>query len=237
MVNILALEAASESCSVTLKTPSINEHIVIKEARSHSQHFLPCIRSLLEQQSFALADVNVIACGNGPGSFTGLRICFAMAQGLAYGLNLPLITVPSLTSMAYLYCQHRQSAREKVISVLDARMGEVYLGEFEASVDGVMLVDELQLLSLEAAQSFVAETLHGHETEFALVGPGVALLELPAEMPAGYSIDRSIQPHSSAVADIAAQQWAAGEASGASDAQICYLRNSVTWDKRKRLRS
>lgn len=237
MVHALALEAASESCSVTLVSGSSRQTLVANEPRSHSQHFLPLIQQLLQDAELSLDELDFIACGNGPGSFTGLRICFSVAQGLAYGAQKPLLTVNSLESMAYQVQQLPNKSFDQAIAVLDARMGEVYLGRFDLSIGTVTVKEELQLLSVEQAQTLLGGVLTEHARGYALVGSGLPLLDLPKHLCEQAVFDERIAPHSSAVAELALRSWLSGSAPSAAVAEICYLRNSVSWDKRKRIRS
>lgn len=237
MANILALEAASESCSVTLRTPEFEKSLEIDEARSHSKHFLPLIHALLDEHSMTLGDITFIACGNGPGSFTGLRICFSMAQGLAFGLNIPLLTVSSLESMAHFYKTCNPGQQQRALSILDARMKEVYLGEFDLNPDPIQRRGPLQLLDVESAQQYVSKLLEESEGVYALLGAGAELLGVPQRLEHRLVLHKHVLPHSSSVAQIALQRWLGGEASSADAAEICYLRNSVSWDKRKRIRA
>lgn len=237
MTNILALEAASESCSVTLRTAEFEKTLEIDEARSHSKHFLPLIHALLKEHDMVLGDITFIACGNGPGSFTGLRICFSMAQGLAFGLNIPLLTVSSLESMAHSHKASNLCQQPRALSVLDARMNEVYLGEFNLNPDPIQRMGPLQLLEVESAQQYVNKLLEESESVYALVGAGADLLCLPQRLEHKFAMHKHVLPRSSSVAQIALQRWLEGEADPADAAEICYLRNSVSWDKRKRIRA
>lgn len=236
MVNTLALEAATESCSVTLHTPDFNETLLVEEARSHSKHFLPLVQSLLNKAGMAPQDLDFIACGNGPGSFTGLRICFGIAQGLAFGLGIPLLTVSSLESMAHFFLSNTDVAADRLVSILDARMGELYLGEFEVVEGAIKRAGALRLMSITDAETMLAESTGAEEHRYALLGSGVGLVNLPSSAARRTVFCESIQPHSSSVAVIALRRWFAGEVTDAAQAEICYLRNSVSWNKRKRIR-
>jgi tRNA threonylcarbamoyladenosine biosynthesis protein TsaB len=238
MVNTIALEASLDSCSVTLRTSTINKTMEIHEARAHSKHLLPLVHSLLNENGIALKELDFVACGNGPGSFTGLRICFGIAQGLAFGLGIPLLTVSSLLSMAYQYRQKSDDEHGKVIALLDAHMGDVYLKEFTGGeFTGIMTVaDEADLYSVPDVEVMLMNMVDAHPNEYALVGPGLNLLKLNSTIQNRCIIDEMIQPASAAVAEIALREWAEGKRTESADAEIVYVRNSVSWDKRKRIR-
>jgi len=121
---ILALETASDPGSVALWRDG---EVVAGECplgRSNSETLLPLAQSMLDAAGLGFADLNGIAFGAGPGSFTGLRVACGVAQGLAVARGLPLIGIGTLQAMA------QASGGERVIVALDARMGEVYFGIF-----------------------------------------------------------------------------------------------------------
>lgn len=236
MANTLALEAAAESCSVTLQTPDFNETLIVEEARSHSKHFLPLVQSLFDKSGLAPKDLDFIACGNGPGSFTGLRICFGIAQGLAFGLEIPLMTVSSLESMAHFFLKNTDAAPDRLVSILDARMGELYLGEFSVSEESIKPEGAMQLMSIANAEAMLTESIGAKGQQYALLGPGAGLVTLSPLVAGQAALYKSIQPHSASVAEIALRRWFNGEITGSTPVEICYLRNSVSWDKRKRIR-
>jgi tRNA threonylcarbamoyladenosine biosynthesis protein TsaB len=124
-LNILALETSTPWCSVALLR---DEQIWVREelaGQRHSELLLPMVDGLLRDANTALNDVQAVAFGAGPGSFTGLRIACGVAQGLAAGLNVGTIGVSSLMALA------QASGATRVIACLDARMGEIYFAAYE----------------------------------------------------------------------------------------------------------
>jgi tRNA threonylcarbamoyladenosine biosynthesis protein TsaB len=130
-VKILALDTSTEACSVAL---SVNGHICdrFELGVQHSSRILAMIDEVLTETALALADLDVLAFGRGPGSFTGLRIGAGVAQGLAFGAGLPVVPVSSLAAMAQ---GQRQS---RVLAAFDARMSQVYWGAYRRGPDGIM---------------------------------------------------------------------------------------------------
>ena len=135
-MNILAIETATDACSCALaySGTAVARHAV--EPRRHTELLLPMIDAVLAQAGAKLGALDAIAFGRGPGSFTGLRIACSVAQGLAFGADLPLVAVSTLQVVAA--GMHRSQATPRVLVALDARMGEVYWGGFEW--DGVTMV-------------------------------------------------------------------------------------------------
>lgn len=136
-MKLLALETSTDACSVALHCDGelLLDHRMA--AQKHAQLLLPMIDQLLADAGIALKQLDGVAFGCGPGSFTGLRIAAATAQGLAYGSQLGVIPVSSLQALA-LGAQRTHSATH-VLSILDARMGEVYCGVYVANIDNRMI--------------------------------------------------------------------------------------------------
>lgn len=124
-MNILALETAVDPGSVALWRDGSVTARNCPEGLSNSQTLLPLAEAMLAEVGLGFTDLEGIAFGTGPGSFTGLRVACGVAQGMAVARDLPLLGVGTLESMA-LAC-----AAERVIVALDARMGEVYYAFFE----------------------------------------------------------------------------------------------------------
>ena len=129
-MNILAIETSSPVCSVAL----LSENQVFEKsellANRHSEVVLQFIKDLLDQAQIKLPELDAIAVGNGPGSFTGLRLGLGVAQGLAYGIDKPLIPVSSLKVIA------AQAQAEHILVAVDARLKEVYWQCFHRSGSG-----------------------------------------------------------------------------------------------------
>ncbi|MFD2588479.1 tRNA (adenosine(37)-N6)-threonylcarbamoyltransferase complex dimerization subunit type 1 TsaB [Croceitalea marina] len=130
MAKIINLETATTNCSVSI---SVDGKLVsVKEENtpnySHSEQLHIFIKEALEEASFSFSDIDAIAVSKGPGSYTGLRIGVSAAKGLCFSLDLPLISVPTLESMAN---QLHIEPNEIVIPVLDARRMEVYSCVFD----------------------------------------------------------------------------------------------------------
>jgi tRNA threonylcarbamoyladenosine biosynthesis protein TsaB len=124
-MNILALETAVDPGSVALWRDGSVTARSCPEGLSNSQTLLPLAEAMLAEAGLGFADLEGIAFGTGPGSFTGLRVACGVAQGMAVARDLPLLGVGTLESMA------QACAAERVIVALDARMGEVYYALFE----------------------------------------------------------------------------------------------------------
>ena len=131
--SVLAIDTATNLCSVALINDADIKEIQRDLPRAHNQHILTMIDELLEGQSLSDA-VSVIACGVGPGSFTGIRVAVGVAQGLGWSLDLPIYPFCSLEAQARATAH---SAGDLVLSAIDAQIGQVYWAWFAS--DGTML--------------------------------------------------------------------------------------------------
>lgn len=216
MPTILAIETSSELASVALLHQG---GIISHEAagvNTHSQTILPMAQAALAQAGISLAQCDAVAFGAGPGSFTGVRTACGVAQGLAFGLDLPVVPVMTLLAMA-------QSCREacgsdNVLVVLDARMDEVYWAQYRY-LDGWQAVREP---SLSAASAVVASG------EVTACGNGLTAYASAFDaMPFARNGLPDVMPHARQVAQLAQGELEAGRIVAARDAQPVYLRNKV----------
>lgn len=141
-MRVLALDAATEACSVALYDGDSGDpdraliwrHEEI--GRGHADRILEMVDEVLDQAQTGLESISGIAAGIGPGAFTGVRITLAAAQGLAFGAGLPVVAVSTLEALAFAALQNdtaaagavRSGGSERALICLDARMGEVYWG-------------------------------------------------------------------------------------------------------------
>lgn len=225
MPTILAIETSSELASCALL---LGDTVTARESggvRTHSQSLLPMVQELLAESGVKLAEVDAIAFGAGPGSFTGVRTACGVAQGLAFGLGLPVLPLITLEAMAEA-CRAQSGATE-VLAVLDARMNEVYWAQYR--FDGVWsAVIEPVLSKPEAVQPLPAEGL-------AACGNGFAVYpDAFAGKPFAEHADSSIVPHARELARIGAAAFAAGQGVPAAQAQPLYLRNKIAFTSAER---
>ena len=189
-----------------------------------SERMLPLLRQALDEAGWVLAELDGIAYGAGPGSFTGIRIACGVAQGLAFAAHRPVVPVPSLLALA------EQSNERRVVAALDARMNEAYIaayarnGEDWDEVIAPRLADAASLPSLPGRQW--AATGSGFERLPWLRDAYLDVVQMR------YGADL---PRAGAVARLAARVLARGGAVAAEDAAPLYLRDKValTTDERR----
>jgi tRNA threonylcarbamoyladenosine biosynthesis protein TsaB len=216
MRTILAIETSSDLASAAL---SYKGQVITREAsgvHTHSQTILPMVQELLAQAQITLAQCDAIAFGAGPGSFTGVRTACGVAQGLAFGADVPLIPVVTLKAMAQA-CRDACGAAD-VLVLLDARMEEVYWAQYRYQ-DGWQTVSEPALSAppaIAAAGPVVA------------CGNGLIVYASAFDaLPFSRDAQRDIMPHAAQIVQLAQIELAAGRAVHARDAQPIYLRNKV----------
>jgi tRNA threonylcarbamoyladenosine biosynthesis protein TsaB len=231
---ILAIETSSELASCALLRGDTVLARSSSGVRTHSQSVLPMIQELLAEAGIALKDCDAIAFGSGPGSFTGVRTACGIAQGLAFGANLPVVPVVTLDAMA-LACwqQHGASDAADVLAVLDARMGEVYWAQYQfdtaaagsaTTAPRVVLAPALSAPDGVAPQGVVTACGNG----FAAYAEALA----GKDFAAGAHAD--VMPHATQIAQLAAIAFAAGATVSAAEAQPLYLRNKIAYTQSER---
>ena len=140
MNKLLSIETSAESCSVALNVTGETLEKFEHEPRRHAELILPMVRSLLAEAEWTLGQLDGVAFGRGPGSFTSLRIGIGVVQGLAWGADLPVVPVSSLAAVAQVAVDRGlPSGVYRICVAMDARMQEVYTADFEIDVDGFVI--------------------------------------------------------------------------------------------------
>ena len=226
-MNILAIETSTETASVALlEGERIGERSVAGRP-GHSETLLPEILGLLADAGVALADLDAIAYGAGPGAFTGLRLACGVVQGLAMGANKPAIPVGTLEALAS-QCADESGA---IFIAVDARMSEVYFAAYERR-DGALIE---RLAPACAAPADVRLPAEGEWFGFgsAFKAYGDTLVPALGERLKGF--DASPLPQASSVARLAAQRFVRGETIDAALAAPLYVRDKVAMTTAERL--
>jgi tRNA threonylcarbamoyladenosine biosynthesis protein TsaB len=224
MAAILALDTSTEACSCALSIDGLLREKHVVAPRQHAAILLSNIDALLKEQGLTFAQLDAIAWGRGPGSFTGLRIAAGVTQGIAFGVNLPVIPVSTLASLAL--DAYIATGQTRVFACLDARIDEVYWGLF-AIEDGLPVgVGQEHLCKPEAippdvltgAPGWVAA---GNGLCYAGRYPTAVTKQLKYHLP-------ELLPRAGHIATIAAAAFARNEWYAAEDTTPVYLRDKVT---------
>lgn len=224
MTTILALDTATEACSVALSHNGqvISEYQVIP--RLHAQRLLPMVQQIMAQAGLALSALDAIAFGRGPGAFTGVRIAIGVVQGLAFALERPVLPVSDLAILAQRAMRER--AVQQVAAAIDARMDEVYWGCYRNEGGEMRLLGRESVLPPEQAAlpDDAGAGWFGAGTGWATYAERLAV------KPDGY--DGELLPHAEDLLQLALFAWARGEAVEAEQAQPVYLRDQVATPKK-----
>ena len=216
-MQLLALETSTEYCSVALWQEGAIVERCERVGQKHSELLMEMLDGVLREANITLAQLDGIAFGAGPGSFTGVRIACGVAQGLALGADLPVVGICTLAALA------QASGYEKVIATLDARMAEVYHAAYEKRDGNWVTVHEPGLCLPGDAKPVEGTGWMGVGSGFAV--HGTALGERYAGNLVG--IDPQAVPQAGAIAQLASKLFAAGQGVDAALASPLYLRDKV----------
>jgi tRNA threonylcarbamoyladenosine biosynthesis protein TsaB len=216
-MKIAAFETAGEWCSVALWLDGEVRAVEARAGQRHGELVLPMLETLLAQARLAIRDLQAVAFGAGPGSFTGLRIACGVAQGLAFARGLPACGVSTLEALA------EESGARRVVACLDARLGEVYYSALEKDGARWREVVTARCVPPSQAPRPPGSGWIGCGSGFAAYGD--------------MGFDRvypKIHPGAAAVARLAAPRLAAGEGVDAARIAPVYLRDKVALTTQER---
>jgi tRNA threonylcarbamoyladenosine biosynthesis protein TsaB len=218
-MKILAIDTATERCSVALLEDGRFTERSEETPRGHADLVLPMVDSVLRESGVRLQDLDGLAYGRGPGAFTGVRIAVGVAQGLAFGATLPTVGISDLAAVA----QQVAQPGDRVLVCMDARMGEVYWSVFERPCDQ-LLVTSLRPERVSPPPDVDAgDVTIGAGTGFRAYPQLAARLNL--------MVHDSVLPRARDIALLAEPELRAGRGRPAAEAQPIYLRDQVTFVK------
>lgn len=216
-MKILALDTSTEYCSVALWHDGALDARDELAGQRHSQRLLPMAGELLRHHGLDVKDLDGIAFGQGPGSFTGLRIACGVTQGLAFGAGLSVVGVSTLLALA-------EAARaERAVCCIDARMGEIYHAAYARNGPKWEPVHAPGLYAPAEAPPLPAGSWIGCGSGFAAHGTVLQQLyagRLSAIMP-------DVFPHARDIARLAVLEFEAGRAVAPEHAVPVYIRDKV----------
>lgn len=167
-MKLLAIDTSGQpACAALLEDDTLIAEYTINFKMTHSQTIMPMIDSMKNMIAFDMHTLDYIACASGPGSFTGLRIGAATAKGLALGLKIPIVPVPTLDALAY----NVYDTNKIICPIMDARRQQVYTAFYEWEQANFKRITEYMAISIEEVLS-IAERF-GKEVIF--LGDGVTV--------------------------------------------------------------
>lgn len=215
-MKLLAVETSTELCSAALLR---GNELLVEEALAPNQHaerLEPMVRRLLERAALGVGELDALAFGQGPGSFTGIRIGCGFVQGLAFASGLPVVPVPSLLALA------EPAGASRVVVALDARMGETYLAAYSR-----MGGDWSVVIAPQLARQGSLPALPGRD--WVATGSGFDAFDWLRGAYASQVSHRieSDLPRAGSVARVASRIYLRGGALPAEEAAPLYLRDKV----------
>ncbi len=223
-MNILAFETSTEYCSVALL---LDGQVLYKEvlaSQQHSKLLLPMVQEILAETEISLTQLDGIAFGAGPGSFTGLRIACGVAQGLAFANDQPIAKISTLKALAH------KIKHDKVVVALDARMCEVYYAAYIKTTDSWQ-----KIIKPTVCPPQQTPLLPGNNW----VGCGNGFEAYRQELSSRHakqilSIQNGVHPHAQEVAELSAEIFATGSGIDPASAAPIYIRNKVALKESER---
>jgi tRNA threonylcarbamoyladenosine biosynthesis protein TsaB len=224
-MKILAIETATEACSAALLLDGEVSQRFQVAPREHGNLILSMVDELLQESGHALNDLDALAFGRGPGSFTGVRMATGVIQGLAYAANLPVAPVSTLTALAQQAINQKNG--QTVYAALDARMGEVYWCEYVIQQGELCAVSDEAVIIPTSVKASLGKNAIG-------IGHGWATYEreLTERVEAeSLTLMPAILPRAKEVAELAVKMVEHDQTVSAEYALPVYLRDNVAKKK------
>jgi tRNA threonylcarbamoyladenosine biosynthesis protein TsaB len=233
MNNILVFDASSAWCSVALSVKGVLYSVAEKQPRKHAQLIMPMIEDVCQRAGIKPLELEGIAFGKGPGSFTGLRIAISVAQGLSLATGARLYGISSLEALAWQGMRQTASqpdkagVDQKMLAIMNAHMGEVFYGAYQNTEQGLVAVIEDSLT--KPAEVDVSTLVM---PQWVGVGDGFQFAaELPSSITELNCIYENTYPLAESMMDLALAAWDKGCFTAAELQQPVYLRDTVAWKK------
>jgi tRNA threonylcarbamoyladenosine biosynthesis protein TsaB len=226
MSRVLALDTSTETCTLALWSGGAVRARHEQQARAHNRHILRMLSEVLDGQSLAEA-VDMVACGIGPGSFTGLRVAVSVAQGLAWSRQLPVHGFCSLSAQVYSAAeQGLLNDGERILTTIDARIDQLYglWGEWR---DGVFTPDGEPFICPPEAMS---ESAQGGLQQ--MLGSGAVYRDrLPAAITEHAQIHPAVTPDAAVMARLLGTAVLQANLQPAHALSPQYVQKEIGWKK------
>lgn len=221
MPRLLVLDASASYCSVALSAGQQQWFSAEEQPRRQAQRLLPMVAELLQQAALPKQQLQGLAYGRGPGSFTGIRIAASVLQGLALALNVPVCGLSSLQAIAEQVLKENSSAQQ-VLVLMNAHMNELFWGVYARTEHGISApIGAEQVGSIDDCLAAIAQF------SGVLAGNGL-------QLPDFQHLDQSyahLEPQAEYLLPLAQAAWQQQRFGEFSQHQPVYLRDSVAWKK------
>lgn len=207
-MNILAFDTSLACCSAAiLKEGQVLAHLFEQRQRGQAERLVPMIEEVCVQAELSLQEIDLIAVGRGPGTFTGIRIGLSAARGMALALNIPLMGLTSLETVAHGVAHNKGCEPGEAFMVAhDARRGEVYTQSFIREEAGILPLTEPLAVPLDRVEDFILPQVSK------IIGTGAGLIQDRLQEPSGliFSQDNAL-PDAAILANIAQKRHVEGQ--------------------------
>ena len=228
MTGVLAIETATDACSIALLTRGERSQLHELQPRQHSQRLFGMLRELIPDGDLRACGVTLLAYGCGPGSFTGLRIAASAVQGLGFATGLPCAAVSTLACLAQTAVRTQSLAEGAiVVPLLDARINEVYFSVHRLHAGRLVEVQAPRVCMPQDIDVAIPEAgCH-------LVGSGCRYLEIfPGSLRgSALSVNAELMPEAMDLEPFALQALRANALQSAVEVQPIYVREEISWKK------
>ena len=220
MTNILAIETSSDACSIAVSYNNklFSSHKITPQ--KHTENFFTSLKEVLQKAQLQLTQIEAIAVGCGPGSFTGVRLACSVAQGLGYSLNLPIIKVSSLEIIAKHALHEFQT--KNIVVLVDAHMDQIYLGKFKYEKERI-------LSSSEEAIRIEEFSIKDFYSDTCFIGSGCNLLK--SELKNAKAFSAFHLPHALDLLSLAKKKIKEGKTIDPEKLAPIYLSGEENWIK------
>lgn len=225
--SILAIETSTDACSVAIRTATASSSKCIIEPQAHAKLVLGMIEEVCNEVGISVREVDALAFGRGPGSFTGVRIAASVIQGLALGLQKPVIAISTLQALAQQAANLQKG--NQILALIDARMHETYWGIYDVAENGLVISDLPDSLGKPEGLACIKH-FHG-----IVVGTGAQAYKsiLLQENPVLHIYDAIQYPRAEEIIQLATQKFLVGETMAGHAAIPSYVRNDVAQKAKK----
>lgn len=229
MANLLALDTSTDACSLALLRDGVVTECHEVVPRQHSQRLFGMLRELLPDGHLQAQGIDAVVYGEGPGSFTGLRVCASAVQGLCYASGLPAIAVSTLLGQAHTALREGLAGEgDRILSTIDAQIGELYWSVCRVGAGG--LIETLEGPRVARPGDCAPG---GGDAPLVGIGSGMAYSEafdpgLCARIRAAFP---ELLPRARDLLGPAQAAWDAGRTLTAEAVCPVYVRDEISWKK------
>jgi len=231
MTNLLVVDASSSFCSVAVQKGEQRFSAQQEQPRKQAQILLPMVKDILAQAELSVNELDGIAFGSGPGSFTGIRIATSIIQGLSLANEIPVYGISSLQAQAWQ--AYKLHGWENILPIMNAHMGELFLAGYQIQDNQLVELSQPQVIKTENLSETNLISVLPTGQYWKVAGDGAGFIdEFPNDLQQLINEhDSGVRTIAESMLDLAITAWQQNEFDRAETQQPVYLRDSVAWKK------